>query len=95
MAATAAVVAAVGPDFPVMVDVNNAYYEHTAIAVGRERERLWVWHFEEPLAAHDYDAYARLADSLDLPVTAGEQEYTSWQFRDLVLRGGSTSCSQA
>lgn len=38
VATAAAVIAAVGPDFPVMVDVNNAYYEHTAIAVGRELE---------------------------------------------------------
>lgn len=77
----------VGDDFPILVDVNNAYYEHTAIAIARELEQLGVWHFEEPLAAHDYDAYARLADAVDIPIAVGEQEYTTWQFRDLILRG--------
>jgi len=83
----AAVRGLVGDDFPILVDVNNAYYEHTAIKIARELEHLGVWHFEEPLAAHDYEAYARLADAVDIPIAVGEQEYSSWQFRDLILRG--------
>ncbi|MBZ2198985.1 mandelate racemase/muconate lactonizing enzyme family protein [Occultella gossypii] len=87
IATVAAVRAAVGDDFPILVDVNNAYYEHTAIRIARELEAYGVWHFEEPLAAHDYAAYARLADAVDIPIAAGEQEYTSWQFRDLITQG--------
>jgi D-arabinonate dehydratase/D-galactarolactone cycloisomerase len=78
---------ACGDDFDILIDVNNAYYEHTAIKIARELERLGAWHFEEPLAAHDYEAYARLADAVDIPIAAGEQEYTTWQFRDLITRG--------
>lgn len=87
LATVAAVRESVGDGFPVMVDVNNAYYEHTATSLARELEQLGVWHFEEPLAAHDYAAYARLADAVDMPIAVGEQEYTSWQFRDLILHG--------
>ena len=82
-----AVRALVGDDFPIMVDVNNAYYGHTAIAIAHQLEQLGVWHFEEPLAAHDYTAYARLADAVDIPIAVGEQEYSIWQFRDLITVG--------
>jgi L-alanine-DL-glutamate epimerase-like enolase superfamily enzyme len=77
---------AVGPDFDILVDVNNSYYPHTATAIARKLEEQRVWHFEEPLAAHDYDGYAALAAAVDIPIAAGEQEYTRWQFRDLILR---------
>jgi D-arabinonate dehydratase/D-galactarolactone cycloisomerase len=83
----AAVRGLVGDDFPILVDVNNAYYEHTAIKLAHALEELGVWHFEEPLAAHDYAAYGRLADAVDIPIAVGEQEYTSWQFRELILQG--------
>jgi L-alanine-DL-glutamate epimerase-like enolase superfamily enzyme len=78
--------AAVGADFDILVDVNNAYYPHTAIKIARGLEEYGVWHFEEPLAAHDHDGYAALAAAVDIPIAAGEQEYTRWQFRDLILR---------
>lgn len=77
----------VGDDFPILVDVNNAYYEHTAIRVAHALEELGVWHFEEPLAAHDYEGYARLASAVDIPIAVGEQEYSIWQFRDLIRVG--------
>jgi L-alanine-DL-glutamate epimerase-like enolase superfamily enzyme len=78
---------AVGDEFDVLVDVNNAYLPHTAVRVARRLEELGVWHFEEPLAAHDYSGYAALAGAVDIPIAAGEQEYTLWQFRDLILQG--------
>jgi D-arabinonate dehydratase/D-galactarolactone cycloisomerase len=28
-----------------------------------------------------------LADAVDIPIAVGEQEYTIWQFRDLITRG--------
>lgn len=76
---------AVGDDFGIMVDVNNAYLPATALKVARELEEYGVWHFEEPLAAHDRDGYAALAAAADIPIAAGEQEYTRWQFRDLIV----------
>jgi L-alanine-DL-glutamate epimerase-like enolase superfamily enzyme len=79
--------AAVGDGFDILVDVNNSYYPHTAVKIARQLEEYGVWHFEEPLAAHDYEGYARLAAAVDIPIAAGEQEYTRWQFRDLILRG--------
>jgi len=76
---------AVGDEFPIMVDVNNAYLSHTAIRIARQLEELGVWHFEEPLADHDRGGYAALVAAVNIPIAAGEQEYTRWQFRDLIL----------
>jgi D-arabinonate dehydratase/D-galactarolactone cycloisomerase len=87
LATVAAVRSAVGDDFAIMVDPNNAYYEHTAVRLARALEEMGVAYFEEPLAAHDHHAYARLAAAVDIPIAAGEQEYTSWQFRELITEG--------
>jgi L-alanine-DL-glutamate epimerase-like enolase superfamily enzyme len=87
IATVTAVRGLVGDDFPIMVDVNNAYYTHTAVKLARELEQLGVWHFEEPLVAHDYPSYAELARTVDIPIAVGEQEYTPWQFRELILQG--------
>ncbi|MBI4582911.1 MAG: mandelate racemase/muconate lactonizing enzyme family protein [Planctomycetes bacterium] len=79
--------AAIGDKIPLLVDVNNSYSVHRAIEVGRELEKYRCALFEEPIAAYDYDGYARLCEALDIPVGAGEQEYTRWQHRDLILQG--------
>ncbi|MCZ2808101.1 MAG: mandelate racemase/muconate lactonizing enzyme family protein [Candidatus Bathyarchaeota archaeon] len=73
-----------GDKVTLLVDVNNAYTVNRALKVGRQLEALNVFHFEEPLPAYDYDGYRRLQAALDIPIAAGEQEYTRWQFRDLI-----------
>jgi L-alanine-DL-glutamate epimerase-like enolase superfamily enzyme len=79
--------AALGPKMPITVDVNNSYSVNQAVTIGRALEELGVFIFEEPIAAYDYDGYARLCDTLDIAVSAGEQEYTHWQHKDLIERG--------
>jgi L-alanine-DL-glutamate epimerase-like enolase superfamily enzyme len=76
-----------GDDIPLSFDANNGYSESTAIAQGRRFETLGIYHFEEPVMVDDYASYARVADALDTPVSAGEHEYTRWQFRELIERG--------
>jgi L-alanine-DL-glutamate epimerase-like enolase superfamily enzyme len=79
--------AALGPDIPLLVDVNNSYSVHRAIEVGRQLEKYHCALFEEPIAAYDYPGYARLCRTLDIAVGAGEQEYTRWQHKDLIVQG--------
>ena len=43
-----------------------------------------IYHFEEPVAQYDYAGIRRVTEALDVPVSAGEHEYTRWQFRDLI-----------
>jgi L-alanine-DL-glutamate epimerase-like enolase superfamily enzyme len=76
-----------GDDIPLSFDANNGYSESTAIQQGRRFETLGMYHFEEPVMVDNYASYARVADALDTPVSAGEHEFTRWQFRELIERG--------
>jgi L-alanine-DL-glutamate epimerase-like enolase superfamily enzyme len=76
-----------GDAIPLSFDANNGYSESTAIAQGRRFETLGIYHFEEPVMVDNYASYARVAEALDTPVSAGEHEYTRWQFRELIERG--------
>ncbi len=79
---------AVGPDVSLAFDVNNGYTGHRAVQVGRYlEEHVGLAWYEEPTPQYDYAALAQVADALDVPVSAGEHEYTRWQFRDLLLQG--------
>ncbi|MBM3214839.1 mandelate racemase/muconate lactonizing enzyme family protein [Candidatus Poribacteria bacterium] len=75
-----------GDDVPLSFDANNGYSVSTAIAQGRRFEQLGIFHYEEPIPQYDYAGYAQLCAALDVPVSAGEHEYTRWQFRDLILQ---------
>lgn len=73
-----------GDNIPLSFDANNGYSVTMAIAQGRKFEALGIYHFEEPVAQYDYVGMAAVAEALDVPVSAGEHEYTRWQFRDLI-----------
>jgi L-alanine-DL-glutamate epimerase-like enolase superfamily enzyme len=59
----------------------------TALAAGREYERLGVHWFEEPVGTDDRAGSARLAAALDVPVAGYETESQLSGFRDLVNAG--------
>jgi L-alanine-DL-glutamate epimerase-like enolase superfamily enzyme len=78
---------AVGDGVDLMVDVNGAYSEHRAIAVGKQLEDLRVFHFEDPVAPQNHAGLARVAAALTIPIASGESHFTHWQFRDLIVEG--------
>ena len=71
-------------DVPLGFDANNGYSVSTAIEQGRRLESLGVAHFEEPLPQHDLRGLRQVVDALDCAVSTGEQETSSWRFRDLM-----------
>ena len=75
-----------GDTVPLSFDPNNGYSVSTAIRQGRRMEELGLYHYEEPVAQYDYAGIAQVAQALDVPVSAGEHEYTRWQFRDLIAQ---------
>jgi L-alanine-DL-glutamate epimerase-like enolase superfamily enzyme len=77
----------VGDDMDVLVDVNGAYSVHNAIEVGKALEDLGVFHFEEPVHVRDLEGLAEVADALDIPIAAGENAYTRWDFEQLLTLG--------
>jgi L-alanine-DL-glutamate epimerase-like enolase superfamily enzyme len=88
VALAAAAKEAGGEGVEIMIDSGLGYVAdaRTAIDVAREYERLGVYWMEEPFEPDEYEAYAELADTVDLRVAAGEQDATRWGFRELVER---------
>ena len=73
----------------ILIDAGFGYGSDakTAIGVARELEQLGVFWLEEPFDPDEYEAYAELADTVDIRVAAGEQDTTVWGFRELIERG--------
>ena len=82
----AAVKKALGPDVRMMVDVNQ-----TRDVLGNVRQAAaleefdLVW-YEEPVLADDLDGMAEVARRIRIPVAAGENHYTRWEFKALFER---------
>lgn len=78
---------ALGDDFPIAFDANNAYSVGGAIRVGRALEDLgYIW-FEEPVQHYHLSAMGEVAQRLDITVSAGEQTYTLQGLKDLICAG--------
>jgi L-rhamnonate dehydratase len=73
----------------ILIDAGLGYVDdaEVAIRVARELERLGVFWLEEPFEPDEYEAYAELADAVEIRVAAGEQDTTRWGFRELIERG--------
>lgn len=77
----------VGPDFPLMVDLNEGASLRSALAFAEAfREPSIVW-MEEPIAADNLEGYVRLARDLPMALAGGESLMGLRAFRDFVARG--------
>jgi L-alanine-DL-glutamate epimerase-like enolase superfamily enzyme len=74
-------VKATGKRFDLAVDGNQRLTEAQAMPIAAELERLGFAWFEEPIPQADVDGYARIAASVEMPITGGEQFTTVDQFR--------------
>jgi L-rhamnonate dehydratase len=88
VALAAAAKEAGGDGVEIMIDAGLGYVADakTAIEVAREYEQIGIYWLEEPFEPDEYEAYAELADAVDIRVTAGEQDSTWWGFRELIDR---------
>jgi len=69
------------------VDAHNGYYPHTAAALAQAFEAYRVFHFEEPVAAYDWEGLAWVRDHTTTPIAAGEQIYTLPEIRRFLATG--------
>lgn len=93
---------ALGPDIDIMIDVNMAWTADHAILMGRKIEQYDIYWLEEPVPAHDFDGYLRIADALDMRIVGGETHFTRFDMQPFfrhpkipilqpdVIRGGLT-----
>ena len=82
----AAVRKALGPGVRMMVDVNqgrDVLGNVRQAAALEEFDLLW---YEEPVLADDYAGMAEVARRIRIPVAAGENHYTRWEFKELLER---------
>ena len=76
----------IGNNIDLMVDANNGWSVSTAIQMAKRFERYDVRWLEEPVIAEDYDGYARVTVSTEIPIAGGESEYTKFGFKELFMR---------
>ena len=105
IAACQAVRKAVGDNFNLMLDSRSAYDLGEAVKVGRAIEELGFLWYEDPLPVTDIYNYAKLSETLDIPVMATEfpagwlDDYAPWIMNkatdilrgDVMIKGGITS----
>jgi len=75
---------AIGPKVDLMIDANNKWNAYNAIRFGRMVEKFDPFWFEEPVEADDFAGCAEVKRTLDIPIAAGENEFTRWGARDLI-----------
>jgi L-alanine-DL-glutamate epimerase-like enolase superfamily enzyme len=80
---------AAGDKVEILIDAGFGYGADAdrAIRVARKLEALGIYWLEEPFEPDEFEAYAKLADSVELRVAGGEEESTRWGFRELIERG--------
>ena len=83
----AAVRTAFGPDLTILVDANTGYSLDDVRQVMPHLDEFTVGWLEEPFAAHDYRSYATAAGFGRLPLAAGENHYTRFEFVRLIEDG--------
>ena len=74
----------IGPDTPLMVDANMRWSVETAIKAARKFRDYDVYWFEEPTIPDDYDGMARIAKEGGVPIAAGENLHTVYEFRHTI-----------
>jgi L-alanine-DL-glutamate epimerase-like enolase superfamily enzyme len=77
----------VGEDFELLVDANCGYTLADARSVAPVLERLDVRWLEEPFPGHDYRSYAAARRFGAVPLAAGENHYTRFEFHRLLDDG--------
>jgi galactonate dehydratase len=79
---------ALGPDVDLCIDVHGPpwFTVPDAIRVGQELEEYDLLFFEDPVPPENLDALAKVAESLSLPVAAGERASTIYGCRELIER---------
>lgn len=81
-----------GPDLKLMVDANGGYDHKTALRMARLLEPYDIFWFEEPLPVEDAAGMSELRGQIPMYLAAGECEYTTTAFRDLLVNRALDVC---
>jgi L-alanine-DL-glutamate epimerase-like enolase superfamily enzyme len=79
-----------GADFPLMVDANMRWSVDDAVRAARALQQFNVYWLEEPTIPDDVEGHARIVREGGLPVAAGENLHSLWEF-SAYLRAGAVT----
>ena len=79
-----------GADFPLMADANMKWTVDEAIRAARAFAPYDLTWLEEPISPDDIAGHARVVREGGLPIAAGENLRTLWDFKHLIASGGVT-----
>ena len=77
-----------GPDIPLMVDANMRWSPEQAVRAARAFANSEVYWLEEPTIPDDVEGHVRIARDGGVPIAAGENLHTLYEFRKIVASGG-------
>lgn len=80
----AAVREAVGEEIELCFDVHTRLDPSDAVTLCREVEAFDPYFIEDPLRSENYHAYRSLRARTGVPIAAGEQYSSKWEFRQIV-----------
>lgn len=83
----AAIRSAFGADIAIMVDANTGYSFADARAVMPALQEFQVSWLEEPFAPQEWRSYRETAALATVPLAAGENHYTRFEFNRLIAEG--------
>ncbi|MFG1955308.1 mandelate racemase/muconate lactonizing enzyme family protein [Micromonospora sp. NPDC048830] len=76
--------AALGDEVELLLDVHTRFEPAQAVTLCRELEPLRPYFVEDPLRSEHPDGYRTLRQRTGVPLAAGEQFGTKWEFRPLI-----------
>ncbi|MGX7707330.1 mandelate racemase/muconate lactonizing enzyme family protein [Methylobacterium sp. Gmos1] len=79
-----------GEGFPLMVDANMRWSADEAIRAARALQPFAPYWLEEPVIPDDVAGQARVVREGGLPIAAGENLRSLWDFKQLIAAGGVT-----
>jgi L-alanine-DL-glutamate epimerase-like enolase superfamily enzyme len=79
-----------GADFPLMADANMRWSVDEAIRAARALQPFELVWLEEPTIPDDVAGHARIVREGGVPVAAGENLHSLWEFKQLIAAGGVT-----
>ena len=79
-----------GDGFPLMVDANMKWSADQAIRAARAFQPFGLVWLEEPIIPDDVAGHARVVREGGMPIAAGENMRTLWEFKQLIASGAVT-----
>ena len=74
----------VGPDIQICFDVHTRLDPAHVIAMCKDMEPLKPFFIEDPIRSENPGTYRKLERHINLPIAAGEQWSSKWQFREVI-----------